>query len=338
MKISKILPFFLIIILFLIPQINCVRAKEKPNYVGIDENDVFIWKVTIDEDPYKNFLEDGGLTDEEIDDETDLLFDGLWDKDVEGWKAVILDIKDEKEFDYDGEENDVVPYLLNFYITEDYAQKDWKKEETNERGGIAKYDKDFYVWRISYILGLYYMIAANNINWEKVVDEADNELEDDWDGKDESAGARVATSLYKENGISTFWNPDEDQFDDFESTSQYNDDGVLMYYEWSYGGDPIIILELEGKFFYEYWEIILGVALIGVVVVVLVVIILKRKKSMKEIQSKLIPEPRAETKPSLQSQPQQIIKLTGEIKYCSNCGSPVSEGENFCKACGEIIK
>ena len=104
------------------------------------------------------------------------------------------------------------------------------------------------------------------------------EFDDYWDGPDEDAGARVAKTLYKENGISTFWNPDEDEFDDFEATSQYNDDGVLMYYEWSYDGDPIIILELEGKFFYEYWEIILAVAVAGVVGVILIVVIIKRRK------------------------------------------------------------
>jgi len=268
--------------------LNSVKANDKPDYVGINENDVFIWKITIDKDPFEDYLEDYledvGLSDafieEFIDNMTDLIFDDEWDEDVKGWKMVILDIKNEKEFDYDNDENDQVPYLYNFYTTEDYDKKDWDKEEMNGRGGIAKYDKDFYVWRTdtSFGMGLYYGIVANNINWEKLADEVDEEFDDEWDGKDESAGAKVAKSEYKNNGISTFWNPDEDEFDDFEATSQYNDDGVLMYYEWSYDGDPIIILELEGKFFYEYWEIILGVTIAGVAVVVLIVVIIKRRK------------------------------------------------------------
>ena len=315
--------------LFLLPQINFASAKEKPDYVGIDVNDVFIWKVTIDEDPYEDFLEDAGYTDEEIDNETDLLFDNSWDKDVEGWKVVILDIKNEKEFDYNGEENDHVPYLLNFYITEDYAQKDWDEEETNERGGIAKYDKDFYVYRTSVLMGLYYMIAANNIKWDKVADEVDEEFDDDWDGKDESAGARVERSIYKENGISTFWNPNEEYFDDFEATSKYNDDGVLMYYEWLYDGDPIIILELEGQFFYEYWEIILGVAIAGVAVVVLIVVIIKRRDSLllkrKDILTK---------KPEREDE--QFVQATQSLNYCPNCGKVVTG--TFCSQCGFKVK
>ena len=129
MKRTEELYFFLIITLFLLPQINFATAAEKPDYVGIDVNDVIIWKVTIDEDPYEDYLEDAGYADEEIDNETDLVFDKRLDKDVEGWKIVILEIKDEKEFDYNGEENDKVPYLLNWYITEDYVQKDWEEEE-----------------------------------------------------------------------------------------------------------------------------------------------------------------------------------------------------------------
>jgi len=276
----------LVISISFIPLLNSVKANDKPDYVGINENDVFIWKITIDKDPFEDYLEDYledvGLSDafieEFIDNMTDLIFDDEWDEDVKGWKMVILDIKNEKEFDYDNDENDQVPYLYNFYTTEDYDKKDWDKEEMNGRGGIAKYDKDFYVWRTDnpFGMGLYYGIVANNINWEKLADEVDEEFDDEWDGKDESAGARVAKSEYKNNGISTFWNPDEDKVDDFESTSQYNDDGVQMYYEWKYDGDPIIIMELEGQFFYEYWEAIIGVAILGVITIVAVVFIIKK--------------------------------------------------------------
>ena len=268
--------------MFLLPQMRYTIAAGKPSYVGINENDVLIWKVTIDEDPYEDYLEDTEFfTDAEIDNMTDSMFDDDWDEDVEGWKVVILEIKDEKEFKYNWsgtEENDVVPYLCNFYITEDYEAQDWEEEDMNERGGVAKYDRDYYVYRTSYVMGLYYMVAANNINWKRVVDEADEEFDDEWDGKDQDAGARVAKNFYEENGIITFFNPDEDKYDDFEAISQYNDDGVLMYYEWTYDGDPIIILELEGKFFYEYWEVILGAAILGVVVVVVVVVIIKKRK------------------------------------------------------------
>lgn len=149
----------------------------------------------------------------------------------------------------------------------------------NERGRIVKYDQDYYTWRIldsPYGMGLFYIIGANNINWEKLADEVDEELDDEYDGNEEEGSAKTVNSLYKDNGISTSINIDDDDFDDFDSISQYNDDGVLMYYEWSYDGDPIILLELDGKFFYEYWHVILAGTIIGVIAVVFVIIIIKK--------------------------------------------------------------
>ncbi len=92
----------------------------------------------------------------------------------------------------------------------------------------------------------------------------------------------VVESSYKANGISTSINGDDEDFDDFDSISQYNDDGVLMYYEWSYDDDPIIILELEGQILYEYWHVILAGTIIGVIAVVFVVIIIKKLRKRKK--------------------------------------------------------
>jgi hypothetical protein len=280
MKIPKILPFLLIISMLFLPSVSFVKANGKPDYVGVDVNDVFVWKVTIDPKEYEDYLEDKGYSDEYIENYSDRLFDDQYDKDVEGWKVVILEMKDEKEFDYNGDENDGVEYFVDWYTTEDYDEKVWKEEELYERGMIGKYDYDYYTWRIVkswFWIELSHMIAANNINWEELVDEVDEELEDAYDGRDEEGSATTVKSLFEENGIYISINLDEDEFDDFESTAKFNDDGVLMYYEWLYDGDPIIILELEGQLFYENWEIILGIATIGLIVVILVVVILKRK-------------------------------------------------------------
>ncbi|MFX0137743.1 MAG: hypothetical protein ACFFDN_29150 [Candidatus Hodarchaeota archaeon] len=63
---------------------------------------------------------------------------------------------------------------------------------------------DFYKWKIldrPFGMGLYYMIGANNINWEKLVDEVVEELGDEYDGDDEEGSAKIVASLYKDNGI-----------------------------------------------------------------------------------------------------------------------------------------
>jgi len=260
------------------PMVSTVRAA-KPDYVGIDVNDVIIWTVTIDDDPLEDYLEDDGYSEAVIENYSDNFFDDDWDKDVIGWKVVILEIKDEKEKEYNGDDVDVVPYLCNFYIKEE--DEDWEEEESNVGGTIGNYagdGKDVYVDRVSLTMGLFYWIAGNNINWKKLADEVDEEWEDDWDDDDEKASASVESSLYKDNGISTTFNPDEDDYEDFDTIAQFNDDGVLMYYEWNYDNDPIIILELEGRFFQENFLIILGGAVAGVVVVVLIIVLIKRKR------------------------------------------------------------
>ncbi|MHA1467465.1 MAG: hypothetical protein ACTSP6_05235, partial [Promethearchaeota archaeon] len=232
MKISKGIPYFLIISMLFVPMVSTVRAADKPDYVGIDVNDVIIWRVTIDDDPYEDFLEDYGYSEAVIENISGNFFDDSWDKDVIGWKVVILQIKDEKEMDYKGDDVDYVPYFFNFYVKEE--NDDWDEETEYDKGTIGSYSgegKDLYVDRVWLHMGLFYWIADNNINWKQLADEVDEEWEDDWDDDNEKASASVESSLYKDNGISTTFNPDEDDFEDFDSIAQFNDDGVLMYYE-----------------------------------------------------------------------------------------------------------
>ena len=338
MKILKLIPYFLIISMLFVPMVSTVRAEAKPDYVGIDVDDVIIWRVFIDDDPYEDYLEDADVPESIRDNITDAIFDDAWDKDVKGWKVVILEIKDEKEVDYEGNDVDLVPYLFNYYITEDLGSRDWEEEDTNEKGTIGNYagdGKDVYVERVSTMRGLLYLIADNDINWKKLADEVDEEWEDDWDDDDEKASASVESSLYKDNGISTTWNPDEDDYEDFDTIAQFNDDGVLMYYEWKYDDDPIIILELEGKFFYEYWGIIIGGAVAGVVVVILVVTLVRKSRKKKGKKEKIIPTP-SEKKPEVIPPPKTTVP--SQVIYCPACGRKISTDASFCTECGSSLK
>jgi len=317
------------------PMVSTVRAA-KPDYVGIDVNDVIIWTVTIDDDPLEDYLEDDGYSEAVIENYSDNFFDDDWDKDVIGWKVVILEIKDEKEKEYNGDDVDVVPYLFNFYIQEE--DEDWEEEESNVGGTIGNYagdGKDVYVDRVSLTMGLFYWIAGNNINWKKLADEVDEEWEDDWDDDDEKASASVESSLYKDNGISTTFNPDEDDFEDFDSIAQFNDDGVLMYYEWNYDDDPIIILELEGRFFQENFLIILGGAVAGVAVIILIVTLVISLKKKKGNKDKFISTP-SEKKSEVIPSPPTIV--SSQLNFCPNCGSKISTDTSFCTECGTSLK
>ena len=267
------------------------------------------------------------------------MFDDAWDEDVVGWRIVILEIKDEKEYEVEGEEYDGVPYLLNWYITEDTNLRDWKEEETNENGDLLEYDKDFYVYRTSVMRGLYYLIAANNINWKSVVNGLNDEYDDDWDGEDQKAEAAVVSSMYyfryKDIGINVVWNPDDEHYEDFDSTSLYNDDGVLVYYDWTYDGDTILSLQIERIFFFFYGWIIVVASVAGVAVVVLVVTLvltLRKKKGKKE---KIIMTP-SEKKPEVVPPPSTTVPQ--RAKFCPSCGNKISEDASFCTECGTSLK
>ena len=282
MRISAIIIcFFLIFSAIFFPLcVKSVQCATKPDYVGVDVDDVYVWKVGIDKDPFEDFLEDSEVYSKvEIDNITDIMFNDAWEEDVKGWRIAILDIKDEREFDYGVGKNDGVRYLLNWYITEDYEKTVGEEEEMNGKGGIARYDKKFYAWRANSIMGLYYLIVANNIKWDKVAAELNEELEDEYDGGNEEGSAETVKSLYEDIGICTVINIDNVLFDDFEATSKYNDDGVLMYYEWKYDGEPIILLELENQIFNENWEVIvIGALIVGITALVIIVV----KKIIKD--------------------------------------------------------
>ena len=154
-----------------------------------------------------------------------------------------------------------------------------------EKDYLFEYDKDFYVDLVWYDWGLFYLFVANDVKWDKLAKEVDDEWGDDWDDDDEEASAEVESTWYyfteKPNGISTRFNPDKDTFEDFESVSRYNEDGVLMYYEWTYDGDPIWKLELRHIFAHEYWWVFVVIAIANVVVLaILTFTIISRKKPM----------------------------------------------------------
>ena len=74
MKMSKILPVYLIMSILFLPLISFAAAK-KPGFVGINEGQYYIWKTTFDDDPYEKYLEDAGYTEAQIETMVDDLFD-----------------------------------------------------------------------------------------------------------------------------------------------------------------------------------------------------------------------------------------------------------------------
>ena len=258
MKRSKLLNFILVFVICLLPFISLVAADKEEWYVGIDEGDVYVYLVYMDEDPYEDYLETLGYTDDEI----ELIIDA-WDldDDYEAIKICILKVKEEGHYnDYEG-----VRYYYNTYLTEDRANNDWELRGHNDKAQIYKYtdQRSLYKKGVNPSRGLGgVFFIGNDVNWKELASKVDDRFEDVYDEKD--AGAKR-----KDNGISTFYNPSFGECDKFRSKSLYNSKGVLTYYEWSYDNDIIIKYELEMAFFFEYWLIILIVAGVAVIIVII---------------------------------------------------------------------
>ena len=277
MKFIKIIYFILMTSMLMLPFINSAAAVKTPDYVGIEKGDEIIWSTKFDNEPFEDYLEDWGVPETAIDNYTDNMFNDETDTDVVGWKIKILEIEDEDEQD----DNDYVEYKYKLYIREEDG--DWEVEDQKEDAKIWKYDKGVYVDLVSEVWALmapYSLVLAKNVDWDKVASKVDDECDDKYDGDDKSAGAEVATSpfffMQKENGISTYSNANEEELDDFTAISKYNDDGILMYYNWAYDGDTFYEFELEWRIVYEWWWVAAVIAMAAVVTVMIIIIIRKR--------------------------------------------------------------
>lgn len=329
----RILFLLLIIINLLIPY-AFARAASLPNYVGIEEGDEIIWNTTFDAGPIEDWLEDLGFSQDYIDNYTDIMFDDESDEDVIQWKWVILDFREEKDDTYEHYQINYIKYEMNAYIKEKGSDSDWKIEEKSDTGTIYRYRPEFYADRVFTDMGLFYGIAADNINWKSLEDELEEEWEEDYG--DDADVSKVRSEGLGDDfiGISTSYDPGGAS-EEWSSKSTYNQYGVLQYYEWKYDGDIIFKFELQESFWTVYWWLILIIALIGVAVVVtLIILLLTRKKPSTTKQKK----PTTAAPVQATSEVKEKKPSTDRMIYCGNCGAQIASGSKFCTECGSEIK
>ncbi|TFF97957.1 MAG: hypothetical protein EU540_08360 [Promethearchaeota archaeon] len=138
MKLSKAILYGLLIVSLLLPYIAAGHAAAPPNYVGLNQDQEFIWDTEFDKGPLKDFIEDQVTTDPEgIDILTDAIFDQLeFDEDIVSWKVIVSEIGEDDDKDYDGalEDEDDVGYVkirINIYEKEEGEEwDDLDKAET----------------------------------------------------------------------------------------------------------------------------------------------------------------------------------------------------------------
>ena len=272
-------------------------AGDKPNYVGVNEGQTYIWRTEFDKGPLEDYYEDSGYSEALAELAADSEFDWYrWSSKTEAWKIYVVEIKDEKEADLGGKKVDRVKFIYNWYKSKYREDPDaWRKIDKYETWTIYEPDEELYegiAWDLEHGPGNYHLFLPRGLHLEDIVDEIDEDIEDmGWDDSYDAGIDEVKVRYFfreKVVGIETQYNyKDTSQVEEFESISKYNDDGILYYYEYTYDGDIIAKYELEfmgimgAEFITEnWWWIVLaaGAAVVVVIVLVIVLVVKKKKK------------------------------------------------------------
>ncbi|TFG23699.1 MAG: hypothetical protein EU529_06610 [Promethearchaeota archaeon] len=155
MKVSKAILYGLLIVSLLLPYIAVGHAAQ-PNYLGVNENQEFIYNTEFDNGPLEDYFEDWGVTDPETRDRyADAIFDQLeFDDDIVSWKVFVDDIKDDDDTDYDGaidDEDDVGYVKTKINIYEKEEEGDWEDLDKSE---------SFKIWEGEEIVYSDYLLAS----------------------------------------------------------------------------------------------------------------------------------------------------------------------------------
>jgi len=283
MKKSQIYSTLLLMWLLLLMGATFTQAAT-PGYVGIDNNDTFIYEVIYDEDVYEDYYEDMGeeygipesVVEQAIDDNINI------DEDIVGIKIVILDVDDEEKTPW-GE--DGVRIIYNYYEKEE--DDDWDLEEQDETWAIWDYDDEVYqsLWQF----GFYWdyddegalqklnsenaWFVSTNVDWDDIEEEIDDWYDDnhydDYSVKTDKDNNRIEMSEDED---------DDDEIEEWEYIIEYDDNGVLRYYEELYDGDTLVKVEREWneerRFILDnmLWIIIGAIAIVAIIIIIIVLI------------------------------------------------------------------
>ena len=282
----------LLLLWLLLLTFSTLSYAATPKYVGIEANNTYIYETTYDEDALEDYKEDyyeeKGFPESWIEDYIDLI---NVDEDAIKIKIVILDVDDDEKSPW-GE--DGVRIIYNYYIGYEDADEEWDLEKKDETWAIWDFDDEWYAWNILFFdwehdiddedpedSDLYTHLRGENpwfVSTKTKWGEVEEELEDYYDDDEHFDKASVKTEKGK-NGFQMTLDDDED--DDFEEVKyiyEYDDNGVLMYYERLYDGDTIVKVETLQRKVTQFiddnilWIVIGAIAIVAIIVVIIVVI------------------------------------------------------------------
>lgn len=277
--------FFLTWLLTL--SLSSIAYAVTPNYVGINENDTFIFDVMYDESAHENYYEDFADENDLSDDWVDTVVNSTlnYDEDIVGMKIVILDVDDEEKDPW-GE--DGVRIIYNYYEKEE--EGDWKLENKDETFAVFKFDKEVYehlwiygfIWqyddeyRLEKLNSENFWFVSTNVDWGEVEEEIEEEFEDD--GYDDYS---VHTDTDLNRIEMTRDRDDDDEIGEWKEIIEYDDNGVLRYYEEQYDGETMVLAERQ---FNEITRTFLGnilliIIIFGALVAIGIITVVVKKKN-----------------------------------------------------------
>ena len=304
MKKSQVYSILILMWLLLLMGSTFTQAAT-PSYVGINVDNTYEWSTTYDDGPIKDLYEDieeeGDISEATLDRWKDEL---ATEEDLVKAKIVILDVNDE-ETDPWGE--DGVKIIYNYYLMEE--DEEYELEKQDETFAIWDFDEDLYGDHHNFATDEYgiftyhffdfrwdsddnpypeededykFLEAENpwfistKVDWGDIEEELDEEYEDDQNYDDVS----VRTDKDKNKIEITLDDDEDDEIEALKWIVQYDNNGVLMYYENQYDGEPIVIVETLVSQIQQFWDAYMIWIIIGAVaiVVVIIIIIVKVKK------------------------------------------------------------
>ncbi|MFX0072030.1 MAG: hypothetical protein ACFFAO_13150 [Candidatus Hermodarchaeota archaeon] len=273
---------------FLLLLFSSFAFAATPKYVGIEANDTYIFEAMYDEDVYEGYYEDVGeeygdttaQIEQDIDDYIDIK------EDIVGIKIVILDVDDEEKETF-GE--DGVRIIYNYYEKEE--DEDWDLKNKDETWAVFDFDEDVY--EALWIFGFFWQYSdegeiqklesenawfvSTKVKWgdikEEIEDHFDDYGYDDYKVKINKDNNRIEMSHDYD---------DDDEIGKWKEIIEYDDNGVLRYYEEIYDGDTFVKVEREWNEVRQFvldnllWVILGVIGIVAVIVVIIIVVIKKR--------------------------------------------------------------
>lgn len=251
MKRTKLISFIIIFIFFLAFPIQLGIAANSEDYVGIKENNEFVWTNEYDTEVWNTFVNDFNLNY------------GSLDEDLIAIKIVVDDVEDDEDsfYGYDGVE-------VEFTTYDKYkGENEWVLDSSYDYSVIFDFDDEFYALMVWIMREGYYPFLSTKIDWEDLADEL-RDLDDyfnDLDDVDVEVDDNGLTAVFEWSKF--VWGDIEDED---EVKIQYSNKGVLQHYERNYGGGLMWKMELRqaiSGYPVLILSILMGLFLIGLIAV-----------------------------------------------------------------------